>query len=122
MFSAILADITLRNIPPEIYLSLKDFENKAEQDQQETIQVADIVLQTLINSLLTEDQYQCTDPAPEEQKKLAIAPYWLPSATNSHIPAQQYEEATHVNPPQDPKSSSYTSLQKPLWKLNQGYL
>ena len=63
-------------------------------------------LKTSIGSLPTEDQDLCTDLKVEKQVQQAIALYWLPSAANDHVPAQQYEDHmidTHTSPPKTPR-------------------
>ena len=108
-----LVEIIPRDITPEIYPSIQHFENKVVHNQQETIQVADSALKSLLDSFLTEDQNLCTDQSVKEQEQQVITPHWLPLAAISHAPDQQFEDHmvdTHTIPSQDLMVSVYADL------------
>ena len=92
MSTVTMVETMPRSITLGIYLSLKNVENKAAHNQLRTMQVANSVMQTSIDSLFTEDQSLCTGPAVEDQQQKAVTPHWLPSVANVHAPDYHYED------------------------------
>ena len=99
------AEITPKDITLEIYLSLKDFENKVLYNQQDIIKVSDSTLQTPIDSLSDRGQDQITDPTVEEQPQQAATPNWLTMAV-----ALQYTD--HMA---DNHTACYQDTGKCIW-------
>ena len=98
--SVTIIEIAPSDIIPEIYPSLKDFENKIIHDQQCQPETVDNALQTSIDSLLTEDQDTSIGSAAEEQPSQVAAPYWLlyqaiplfkySSVSSTQIPSEKH--------------------------------
>ena len=83
-----LIEITPKDLTPDIYWSLADFEKCFVHDQLEIIY---FTLQTSIDSILTEDQDPGINPVADTLPQEATGTHWLPSLANSHVQVQKDE-------------------------------
>ena len=79
------------------------------QIQQSHSQLADIALQTFLESLLTEDQETYMGPVAKQKPSQTIPAHWLSCPANLDAPVQQSDEQLNKN------GTNPATIPKPKW-------